>query len=162
MIDLFIHVGLCAQRCQLSHIARAVPKSFDLTSRAYVYFCHKTNRILSWCTASLLDAIIQTTNQLRFRWVTLPRATLHWTLPKHGNLLSVTPPRSTLPELSFVDARMFIIHWHLKPRCEMEWNSLRSVYLSHAQTSIKGVATSPAFQHRKAKAHTTQVRSHRA
>ena len=32
LIDLFIHVGLCAQRCQLSHIARAVPKSFDLTS----------------------------------------------------------------------------------------------------------------------------------
>ena len=32
LIDLFIHVGLCALRCQLSHIARAVPKSFDLTS----------------------------------------------------------------------------------------------------------------------------------
>ena len=31
LIDLFIHVGLCAHRCQLSHIAWAVPKSLDLT-----------------------------------------------------------------------------------------------------------------------------------
>ena len=34
LINLFIHVGLCAQ---LSHIARAVPKSFDLASMHIVW-----------------------------------------------------------------------------------------------------------------------------
>ena len=61
LIDLFIHVGMCAQRCQLSHIARAVPKYLDLTSMRIMWHTfakYGINHIVEGNNAQALSVLL--------------------------------------------------------------------------------------------------------